>query len=259
MTQWGVVILAGGLVKDPLACRIGTPQKALAEFNGLTSIERTVQAVRDSGISLVVVVGCEYDGQISGNLPDLGTAAKNAIAGTRKLEELGASKVLLLPADQPLMFGSAIRQFIDHLDSRTILGEFFASGLAKLSDFRNAYPSASATPIRLRDGEFLSGGLFAGTLQAIYSSEELVAEFRKNRKSQIKMVARVGLDVLLRFVFRRVTLAEAESRLERLMRHQCILVPDCHPSTVLDFDNVDEYEEISAIFNQMVNASSRST
>lgn len=259
MTQWGVVILAGGLVKDPLASALGTPQKALAKFGGRSSLERTIESVRDAGITRIVVVGCECDLQISGNLPDHGTAAKNAVAGARALAEFGVSRLFILPADQPLMTGAAIRDFVDRIDSRTILGEFYAAGLAKLAEFRKMYPTATATPIRLRDGAFLSGGLFAGTLEAIFSCENLVAEFRKSRKSQIKMVARVGLDVLVRFVFRRVTLAEAESRLERLMRHQCILISDCHPSTVLDFDNIQEYEEITAIFNQMVSASSQST
>ena len=55
--KWGVVVLAGGLVKDPLATALGTPRKALAQIKGKTAVTVTSTAGGD-GHTHSVTVNC---------------------------------------------------------------------------------------------------------------------------------------------------------------------------------------------------------
>ncbi len=240
-------MVAGGLCPEDLALRIGSPRKALAPFGDSISLGRVLQAVEDSKIGpCVTVSGDDLAPYITfGDLiPEHDSAVDNAIAGS---EFLNVDRVLVLPADLPLLTGRMVRAFIERLDDRIIDERWFAAGLCTLRRLHLAYPEVEAVPLNLRSGRVLSGGLFATTPDGLHHGRELFNQVRHSRKSQFKMVSRFGFGALTKYFLRLMTLNEAESRLSKVLEGQVILDPDCEPETVLDFDTVADYDQLLGV------------
>lgn len=247
-------MVAGGLCKDPLASRIGTPRKALARLQGRSALAWTLDAVRDSGLGpCVVVSGPDVDDEVhfGERIDELGSAVDNAVAGAQALD---ADRVLLLPTDSPLMTGEMLRRFAEYVEGRQAHPFWFAAGLCRYRVFRQHYPSADATPLGLKEGRFLSGALFATTPSGLERGRDLFNEIRHSRKSQLAMVKKFGLTTVLRYFLRQITLAEAEERLSRALDGQAILYGEAEPETVLDFDTVREWESVERAMLQRAEA-----
>jgi hypothetical protein len=239
---WGIVIVAGGFVSDPLASRIGSPRKALAKFGEKTSLEIVHQAALDSGLGPVVVLSGE---DTLNHFPDMrgvfevGSAIDNAIAGA---EALGTERVLILPADLPLLKPEHIREFAYEVDQRLPYSTWFAGGLSPFGEAKQKFPGAELEALHLREGGFLAGSMFATTVQGMKQGKDFFNAIRHNRKSQFKMLREIGLGTMIRFFLRRISLGEAETRLGQMLGGAVFIIPSCSAETMMDFDTVADYE-----------------
>lgn len=244
---WGVVIAAGGLVKDPLASAIGTPRKALATIGGRTCLERTLDAVRDAGLDVCVTVSgddvephvhhgefvCEGEGQI-----------ENARIAVETLPDVEA--VLFLPADSPLLSAESLTQFISDLEERIEKEQerWLAVGLTTLQDFKAEFPGIKNQPIRLRDGDFLSGALYATSPEGFLHAINVIDEMSKSRKSQLSLLMKLGVWTVLCYLMHRVSISDAEEKLGKILEGQAIIVTGCDPSMAADIDDVADFDEL---------------
>lgn len=253
--KWGVVVVAGGLVKDPLASAIGTPRKALASIAGRTCLERTLDAVRDAGLDDCVTVSgddvephvhhgkfaCEGEGQV-----------ENARIAVEALPTVDA--VLFLPADSPLLSSECLTKFMSAIESRVEEGQkrWFAGGLTTLQEFREEFPNIAVQPIRLQDGEFLSGALFATSPDGFMHAISVIDALAKSRKNQFALLMKLGVWTVIRYLMHRVSIADAEEKLVKIFDGQAIVITGCSPKMAADIDDVSDFDElrIHASFSQ---------
>lgn len=244
--RWGVVVAAGGTVDDELRAATGVERKALARFGDATSLGLTLKAIRETGIAhCVTVTGVDVrDEVVFGEFVPEGTSAiDNARIGVEALGE-SVDAVLFMPSDTPLLSPEMIAAFVEQVNGRAEGERWYAAGLALADQFRSQYPGLECTPVKLREGRFLSGALYASNPAGLRHALDLLSVMRRSRKSQIAMAWKLGPANLVRYATGRVTLSRAEDIVGRALGGQGILVPDCHPATCLDFDTATEYEHL---------------
>ncbi|HXH61245.1 MAG TPA: nucleotidyltransferase family protein, partial [Fimbriimonadaceae bacterium] len=230
--RWGVVVLAGGLVKDPLASALGTPRKALAQFRGRSSLWWTLDAVKGAGFTdCVTISGDDVATEVHhGRLVmEKDTQIENARTGVEALVD--ADAVLFLPCDCPLLAPEHLHRFTQEVEARVKEGaeKWLSIGLCSLEKFKEKFPRLATTPILLRDGSYLSGSLYAGSVPAFMDATGLLERLSQSRKSQLDLLWKLGPWVLVRYLMHRVTLQEARERLERVFDCDGVIVTGCEP------------------------------
>lgn len=247
--NWGVVIAAGGTVLESLEQVIGAKTKGGALVSGRTSLDWMLDAVRASGLSHCCTVGDPSLLSVDYGLlvPETGSAIDNILAGVRALDP-SVDAVLTLPSDSPLIEGSHIRYFLEQVERRGPFGEkWFAAGLCLQSDFRRVFPGAESIPLRLKDEPLLAGGFYAASPAGLFHAVDLLQSIRHSRKSQFQMARSLGFLNLVRYFIRGIDLAGAEQLAGRLLGGKAVIVPDCDPCSVMDFDEASEYRSVCAI------------
>ncbi|MBX7135326.1 MAG: NTP transferase domain-containing protein [Fimbriimonadaceae bacterium] len=247
--RWGVVVAAGGHADPDLAHAMGTTRKALARFGEVTSLELTLDAVRQTGFDACVTVsGLDVQHAVSHGefLPEGQSAIDNARLG---LEALGSEveAVLFIPADSPLLDAEMLTSFTGAVAKRASLERWYSTGLSPLEGFRASFPEAETQALKLREGKYLSGALYAASPAGLIHALDLLTAMRRNRKSQAAMAWKLGPVNLARYVLGRISLADAERIVGKALGGQAVIVPDAHPATCLDFDTVADFEAIQRI------------
>ncbi len=253
VNDWGVVILAGGLVSDPLASALGTPRKALAVVGGRTCVDLTLDAVRQAGFTDIVVVSGDDVREVVGDevwIAEQNGQIENARAGVEALP--GHEKILFLPADTPFLEPDMILDFIAKVNQREAgqSDHWFAAGVCRYEEFLKILPGFEHPHIRLREGAFMSGAFYATSRRGFFHGADMFKSFSNNRRNQFKMLLRVGIVPLLRYVFHRVTIAEAERTLGRLFGGRAFVITECDPWSMADIDTADEYRRLIQEFNR---------
>lgn len=253
MTGWGVVIPAGGLVSDPLATALGTPRKALAMIGGQTCVERTVAAVKGAGFDRIAVVSGEDVREAVGDdiwVPEREGQIQNATAGVEALGE--CESILFLPADTPFLTPDMISDFVGKVIERERGegGNWFAAGVCRYEEFLKILPGFEHPHIRLREGDFMSGAFYATSRSGFLHAAELFKDFSQNRRNQFRMLLRVGVVPLLRYVLHQVSISEAERTLGKLFGGRAFVIMDCDPWSMADIDTVDEYNRLRDELNR---------
>ncbi|MBV6458040.1 MAG: hypothetical protein HONBIEJF_01162 [Fimbriimonadaceae bacterium] len=245
--KWGAVIAAGGTVEPELAAALGSDSKALARFNGVTSLERTLAAVRDAGLGESVTVGpaALREHVVHGEWAmQAESALDNILLGISRID---AEAVLMMPADTPLFSAESLTHFTDRIRDRDPAGDWFAAGASPLPDFTRLYPEAPVQAVRLREGRMVVSGMYAATPSALRNAVDRVRPLIGARKSQLQVISRIGPAAILKFLFGRLASTDVEAVAGRLLGAQAILIPDVHPATCLDVDTIADYHAVQAI------------
>ncbi len=240
--SWGIAVVAGGLCPDELAVRIGTPRKALAKFGDRTALEIVLAAAERSEVGPIVTVSGPDIApfvKVGGLLEETTSAVDNAIAASAALN---TPKLLIIPADMPFLTASSLREFTLRLDARVRSERWYAAGLCPLREYRHQYPDWECSPIHLRSGRILSGGLFATTPEGLTAGRDLFNSIRRSRKNQLAMVKKFGFGAMVRYLLRQITVEEAEARLGCVLGGEVVLDLQADPVTILDYDTAAEYE-----------------
>ncbi|MEZ5164193.1 MAG: NTP transferase domain-containing protein [Fimbriimonadaceae bacterium] len=243
--KWGVVILAGGLTPDPLASQIGTPRKALAQIEGRTCLAWTLDAVAGAEIGEIVVVGGEDIKEhvhIGIWVDEQAGHIDNARAGVAALPDCDA--FLFLPCDTPFLQSSGVRHYVDAVSARVDSQQerFYSAGICPLSEFDALFPNWEDPYLKLKDGDYRSGAYYATSRAGFEHASKIFEEFSASRKNQGKMLMRLGLWTLVRYLLHLITITEAEKRASKLFEGQAILISDCDPYAMADLDNINDLE-----------------
>lgn len=244
--KWGVVVAAGGHADVDLAQAMGTTRKALARFGDATSLGLTLDAVRQAGFDACVTVsGLDVQHAVSHGefLPEGQSAIDNARLG---LEALGGEveAVLFIPADSPLLDAEMLVSFTGAVANRANHDRWYSTGLSPLEGFRASFPEAEAQALKLREGKYLSGALYATSPAGLVHALDLLTALRRNRKSQAAMAWKLGPLNLARYALGRISLSDAERIVGKALGGQAVIIPDTHPASCLDFDTVADFEVI---------------
>ena len=258
-SRWGAVILAGGTAGESLTGATGEPVKGLVTFDGKPSVAYALDACRDAGIGKVALVAGEEIRKRIGALSGLERYAEpgsNNIQSARNgMAEIESDlPLLILPSDSPLISGDHLRGFIHSVSGR--LGamppdRWFAAGIALKEEVEKRLPGAEYKYVRLKEGRFAAGGLYAASRQGVEAALKQLETASRNRKSQLKLALQVGVLNLCRYCLGLISLTDAERLAGRLLGGEAIIISDSHPFTTMDFDTPEDWSYLVENFERL--------
>jgi GTP:adenosylcobinamide-phosphate guanylyltransferase len=242
---YSALVLAGSrAARDPFAESQGQRRKALVPVAGVPMLVRVVRALL--GAADVGSIHVRTDDPAALRLPELhaleasgrlvfgGCAASPAATVLRHLEESPpAGPVLVVSGDHALLSTAMVDHFCRA--ARGAASEVVvATVAARVVHAR--YPDAGRTWIRLRDGAYKGGNLFALFSARAAPAAAFLRRVETFRKRPWRLVAALGPVALARFALRRLDLAEGLARVSRATGVTLAAVEMPFPECALDVD-----------------------
>lgn len=210
----------------PLTAARGEPHKVLIEVAGQSMLARVVQGLVASGrIEHLVVVGldpvagldeiAQRGGCDLSYLPNKPTLFDNAIQGLDLLarRQDPHRHALLMAADVPLLTGEMTAAFLDACRPYD-LDVYW--GVVERARMETTFPGSRRTYLRLMEGQFCNGEFYLARIESVLRQQSLLREMVESRKNVVSQVRKLGFGVLLRFLTRRLRMADLVDVAHRL-------------------------------------------
>jgi GTP:adenosylcobinamide-phosphate guanylyltransferase len=206
-------------------------------LDALTGVER---------IDRILMVGLGPDEglrspKLARFIPDQGSMLRNVIRGVDAMMELNpvCHQVVISSADIPLITAEIVER---HLDSCAGTDLDMQYGVVERSVMEGRFPNSRRSYIRLTDGEYAGADLFVINPEIVYSNRQMWEELMGSRKSIINQARIIGLGTLLRLLFRRLSLRDAEIRVMRALELTGRAVPVVDAELGMDVDKPFQLE-----------------
>lgn len=254
-----IVVLAGDRGPgDPLAASAGVPGKVLVPVAGRPMLAHVLAAARglspDAAIRVVRPDHSAYEAVVqpfigaSGSLQSIRPAAGPAASVAAALDTLPAEvAVLLLTGDHPLLLADWLRAFIDAADAT---GADVVVGLADAEAVQRRFPEGRRTRYRFADRRICGTNLF---LFRTAKGRELVRTwqaFEQDRKRPWRIVGRLGVLNLLRYLAGRLRLDDAFDALSRRLGLRAAAVVVEWPEAAVDVDTPGDLALVESVFEE---------
>ncbi len=232
------VVTSGGRVAGAFAAAIGTDVKALAPLGSGRLIDPVLAALRGCGVGEIAVVGGP---QVAAHLAGSGVvmidaAADGATNVLRAIDAWDGGDLLFATSDLPFVTAADLGAFL--AASRAFA---LTMPLAAGAAYEAAYPGA-APHVTALAGERVAGGSVVCIAAAARAPLRRVAgRFFTARKSSVGMARLLGPALLLRFLLRRLRVADVEARARRALGIDVAAIRDAAPSLCYDVDTLDDY------------------
>lgn len=244
--QFDAIVLAGYDPERPHAFveTHDEPHKVLIPVGGEPMLARVLAALQASPrIGHCVVVGFEAeprDGvetalQTVHYIANQGSIYHNLIAA---FEHLGGRQshdrhVLLISADVPLLQARHVEWFIDACAPHD---KDLYMAIVEKQVMEKTFPQSTRTYVPLREGRFCNGELVLARISAALQRQEIYADIIARRKSTLRQVQLLGPGLLLKFLLRRLALADVLSFVRRRIRIEASAVALPFAETGMDVD-----------------------
>ncbi len=230
------VILAAGRFRRDEAARMGNEIKALIRVGNATPLEMILAAVRHaSNVRRIVVVGpSSIRTMVSGVdlwLKERSSGEENALAGLR---EAGTRRALLCASDLPFVTASHVDDFL----SRVPDDADFAYPIYEREEFLAAFPGGRSKFARVGDAYWTGGSLCVVSTELALANEQMLRSCFAARRSQVAMASLLGLPILARHMFGRLSVEHVVQRLSRLTGGKAVAVLGAYPELAMDCDSV---------------------
>jgi CTP:molybdopterin cytidylyltransferase MocA len=236
-------VTAGGRVEGAFATVIGTKIKALAPFGGGVLIDPMLRAIRACGIGEIAVVG---DPELAahlhgGDLRMIDAAEDGATNVLRALDAWTGGDLLYAASDVPFVTPAALRDFLA-ASRRYALTMPLADGAAYTARF----PGAPAHVTALGGERVANGSVFYIAEAARVPLRAVAGRFFDARKSLIGMARLLGPRLLLRYLVRRLRIADVEAHASGALGVAAAAVRGSAPELCYDIDTLDDYADACA-------------
>jgi len=235
------VVLAGGA-------------NSLIRFGPRLSVEFVVEALRQSPhLERVIIAGPvgelgeKYRFQEQVEVVNGGLTPVESFLQAYALLPPGTEQILLATGDIPLLTAEAINYFLE--TCAALEGELFYSIVQKKVN-EEKYPGAERTYVHLRDGIFTGGNLLLFKTGIVPGCLQEAEKFVQLRKRPFAMASHVGWHFLWSYLTRRLTLAEAEKEVSRLLggvKSVGVICP--YPEIGIDVDKESDITLVKKILN----------
>jgi molybdopterin-guanine dinucleotide biosynthesis protein A len=240
-----VIMPAGGRVSGELAEESGATIKALIPLRGETLLQREIRALRDTGrIGRIAVIGPAEveDAALHGAdivLPEGSDGPENIFRGLEWLQAQpnAAHRVLVVTTDLPFLTSEALTQFIEMCPPELDI----CVPVVERREYEAVFPEAPGVWMRLQDGEWAIGCAFLLNAPALQNSRPHLEQAFAARKSPVGMARLLGPAFILRFLFKRLTVAHILERCQRVLGCTGAPIRGCAPELAYDIDEVPEY------------------
>ena len=248
------VITAGGAPgpDDPLYPFTQGGSKALLDMEGRTMLERVMDALQGSKyVENIVVVGLEGDmgmqfqRPVDQYLPDQGSLVGNVLAGVNYLrqEHPDMKSVLFSTADLPALTAANVDSFIERCEPFD-KGIYYIFVTREKMDAR--FPNSKRTYTKLKGVEIAGGDIAIGQVDVADENEELWRSLTNARKHAWKLARIVGFRVLIKLLFRQLTIDDIEELASKIIGRPARIVLDAPAETAMDVDKPGQLELLRA-------------
>ncbi len=248
-----IVVLAGDRGPgDPLAAAAGVPGKVLVPVAGRPMLVRVLEAAggldADRPIRLVRPDHEAYEAALAGGpetrriVPATGPAASVSAA----MEDIDAGRsVLILTGDHPLLTTDRLERFITQAAAT---GADAVVGLADADAVQARFPEGRRTRYRFADRRVCGTNLF---LIRTTEGRRLIAQWRafeRDRKRPWRIVRRLGLVDLIRYLLGRLSVDDAFAALSKRLGVKAAPVLVDWPEAAVDVDTPADLELVEGAF-----------
>ncbi len=236
------VVVAGGFASRDLADVAGEHRKGLIRLGGREALYYVLEALQGSrGVDKIALVGPEEMESLANGVTFVaeGTnVSQNILRGIGALgmEEV-TEPVLVIPSDLPLLRSEDIEGFLARLPS----GLGAAASFVRRERVEREQPGAPYTYIKVREGQFATGGITMVTPAVARCLADLIQQLHESRKSQLRVALMCGLGLLVRFRLGRLRIDEGVRAVRRLVGEDVWVDLDASPRTSLDLDGPEDY------------------
>ncbi|MBV8198884.1 MAG: NTP transferase domain-containing protein [Candidatus Eremiobacteraeota bacterium] len=234
------VITAGGRINGEFARAAGTTVKALAPVRGATMLQRVIDALREAGATRIAVIGGVEVRRACSSVVEC--VIEESVSGSENLRKAldawprDGDRLLYATSDLPYITAAAVDDFLGRVSSETL-----AVPLTEWSDFQLRFPGAPPFGLTLAGERVVNGGVFAVPDASIPKLAALAARFFEARKAPWRMAGLVSPSVLLRFLFRRLSVADLERLAVRALGTPACGVRRAAAGLAYDVDLLEEY------------------
>lgn len=233
---------------DPLARATGAPHKALIEVGGETLLARVVAALREGGCGPIVV--CCEPGPVEDAARSLGAEVVSPATGPsgsvlRALDTCG-TPMLVTTADHALLRPEWIGELTEGAPADCDV----AVMMAERARIEAAMPGSRRTYLRFADGQWSGCNLFLLRTPAARAAVEEWTRVEADRKRPWKIVARLGLGLLVSYALGRLSLAQGLARLGKSIGVQAALVPASDGLAAVDVDTLRDLEDVRRLIGR---------
>jgi len=253
----GAVLTAGGGIAASYAREAGVGARALLSFGGETVLGRTIRALRETDrVGEMVVVGPaqvrEHEAArgADGTVPDEASYFGNVWRGVRWLREHSGQqpdRVLTVATDLPFLTAEAVNDFLSRCPAEADI----CLPVVRRSEFERRFPRAPTRFFRLADGLCALGCVCLVKPESLERNREHVERALSCRKSALAMAAMLGLPFIVRFITRRLRVAEIEGRCLHLLRCTGRAIWDAAPELAYDLDRIEDYRYAAARYAEV--------
>lgn len=243
------IVLAGGTPQEGellFEHTRGGP-KALLDMAGKPMGQRVLDALTSSQkIERILLVGLGADhglasAKLVDSLPDQGSLLRNGTAAMDWVLEMApdTEQVVISSADIPLLTTEMVDGLIHQCADPSI--DIYYSAVSR-TVMEERFPESQRSYVRLMDGEFAGGDIFVANPQIAYKNRDLLDALAGDRKKVLKQVTRLDLVLLLKLLFRRLSVAEAEVRVSRVLGWRARALFVQHAEMAMDVDKPFQLE-----------------
>ena len=239
------IVLAGAPNCGRLREVDSAPYEALVTICGRPMVGYVVNALENAQyVDDIVVVGPE--GELRGSLgvkiqiaKPKGSIVQNILSGLEFLPE--EKPVLLTASDVPMVTGEIVDGFLEACDARSPKADLYYP-IVERRFCEEKFPGTKRLYIHTKDGTFTGGNIGVMTPAAIRKSAPTADKLIESRKSPLKMASVLGWGLILKLLFRQVTVADCEMAVSRLFGIHGVAVQIPYSEIGVDVDKPSDLE-----------------
>ncbi|MFO1036930.1 MAG: nucleotidyltransferase family protein [Geminicoccaceae bacterium] len=219
MAAFTALVLAGSRrgETDSVAMHAGVKHKSLAPAGGVPMLTRVVDSLRQSPSVGRILVCAEDRGLVTTAAPGTdffpaeGSPSRSVGSALRSV----TPPLLVTTSDHALLTPAMVETFCT---AASASGADVAAGVAASATIRAAYPDAVRTFWRFRDEAYSGANLFALMSKGAEPAVSFWRRAEDERKRPWRIVRILGVDNLLLYLCRLLTLQQAFARLSRRLK-----------------------------------------
>ncbi len=248
------VILAGGVLDeaDPLSEYAQVSKKPLIKIAGKEMVRYVAEAAAGSSrIGRTFVVGLSPENGVEFAVPveyvdATGCMLDSIVAGIERVMEVdpGVERVVIISADIPLLTTEMVDYFIDTC-LETDHDVYYT--VVEKSTIEARFPGSRRSFVSLHGGSFAGGDINMTKVSAIQANLPLARQAMESRKNIWQQIRLLGFKTLIKFAFRRLSIADAERVASKALGCRGRAIITLYPEMGMDVDKPHQLDIVRAI------------
>jgi GTP:adenosylcobinamide-phosphate guanylyltransferase len=244
--MFNALILAGTKKKGSLEIAENVDNKALIMIEDKPMIAYIVDALNNSeNIDKIIVVGPKNE-----LYPYIGKKVEEILnPGNSILENMerglnffnSDDNLLLLTSDIPLITPEAIDEFLNICTKRKLC---IGYPIITKDNIIKKYPETERTYVKMKEGILCGGNIVFFKPEVFFQNKELIQGLFNNRKNNLKNAKILGLKCILKFLFKTLTIEDAEKRVTDIIGYNSGAVMVSYPEIMIDLDKLSDLKLI---------------